>query len=153
MNFVKKLGLIKWIKFDINFYLENFENSYPEAIRWSLGVKRYEVSAEHHGAVVQLRLQLLHTGEYFTENYKKNRYFELLLRLPGDAEIPREGISSSKRQFFYSLSIMIGNIFAPDLEHDGGRDRGEAEADQGEDEDERPHDVSWARVGPGVKRN
>ena len=48
---------------------------------------------------------------------------------------------------------MIGNIFAPDLEHDGGRDRGEAEAEQGEDEDERPHDVSWARVGPGVKRN
>ena len=28
-----------------------------------------------------------------------------------------------------------------------------AEAEQGEDEDERPHDVSWARVGPGVKRN
>ena len=67
-------------------------------------------------------------------------------------EIPRGGISSSKRPSFF-ISIRIGKVFAPDLEHDGGRDRGEAEADQGEDEDERPHDVSGARVGPGVKRN
>ena len=93
------------------------------------------------------------TRENILQKIMKNRYFELLLRLPGDAEIPRGGISSSKRPFFSSPSLMIGNIFAPDLEHDGGRDRGEAEAEQGEDEDERPHDVSWARVGPGVKRN
>ena len=66
---------------------------------------------------------------------------------------PEEVFRAQKDHLFSSPSIMIGNIFAPDLEHDGGRDRGEAEAEQGEDEDERPHDVSWARVGPGVKRN